>query len=515
MPLNAKQSYEELSKCHQFYASFHSAYELSSVNFITVPPKTIIVSTFHDNSMESYGNRRIYMNMIDEKDYLVHSLLTNNDDIPEHHKFHNKTIYMPGSCIPNIALEFVQHDKEPMILGVFDINNVYNNEDYDDITIENNEKNYNFNKLKFINSSILPSDMINRRDLFLKNVLSVIHDHSSADYGYIIFLEGCAGINFEDTYLNRSNLTKTDLSKIKKDKNSLIDLSWALSKYNRECVLDSLQKFTSKFTFYDKSPIDFSKYQHTKYNFEYDDVYKKKIRQVDKSVSGYFNKLSDRRLSDINEEDIYYNKSGETEGTPGMSITPEPVPEPEPTESNSRLKSRLKSKLKSRLKSKKKKPEPVNVFDKYFKKEVTQILSPKKTKKSPRKIQTVPRRSSRLTSSRNVYDGRKRNSKQSSKLKSRFITLQKSSSPVKKYMAKIDNKTIHFGAKNYSDYTKHKDRSRMRRYENRHRKRENWKKSGIKSAGFWSKWILWNKPSLSGSIKDTERRFGIKIKRKK
>jgi hypothetical protein len=51
----------------------------------------------------------------------------------------------------------------------------------------------------------------------------------------------------------------------------------------------------------------------------------------------------------------------------------------------------------------------------------------------------------------------------------------------------------------------------MHRYENRHKKRENWKKSGIKTAGFWSKWILWNKPSLNRSIKDTEERFNIKI----
>lgn len=110
-----------------------------------------------------------------------------------------------------------------------------------------------------------------------------------------------------------------------------------------------------------------------------------------------------------------------------------------------------------------------------------------------------------------MYDGKRR---RSSKLKSRVITLQKSTSPVKKYMAKIDNKTIHFGASGYLSYETHKDKNRMHRYENRHRKRENWKKSGIKTAGFWAKHILWNKPSLSASIKDTERRFGIKIKRK-
>ena len=78
-------------------------------------------------------------------------------------------------------------------------------------------------------------------------------------------------------------------------------------------------------------------------------------------------------------------------------------------------------------------------------------------------------------------------------------------------MVTIGNKTLHFGAKGYSDYTKHKNRSRMHRYETRHRSRENWKKSGLETAGFWSKWILWNKPGLIESIRDTEHRFGIKI----
>lgn len=91
------------------------------------------------------------------------------------------------------------------------------------------------------------------------------------------------------------------------------------------------------------------------------------------------------------------------------------------------------------------------------------------------------------------------------------IILKRSTNAAKKYAAVIGNKTVNFGAKGYSDYTKHKDYSRMKRYSIRHKSRENWGKSGIKSAGFWSKWILWNKPSLAASIKDTEKRFGIKI----
>ena len=96
-----------------------------------------------------------------------------------------------------------------------------------------------------------------------------------------------------------------------------------------------------------------------------------------------------------------------------------------------------------------------------------------------------------------------------------IIILKKSSRPGKKYMAIIRNKTVHFGSLPYSDYTLHKDPERKRLYDIRHKSRENWAKSGITTAGFWSKWILWNKPSLLTSIKDTERRFNIKIKREK
>lgn len=76
-------------------------------------------------------------------------------------------------------------------------------------------------------------------------------------------------------------------------------------------------------------------------------------------------------------------------------------------------------------------------------------------------------------------------------------------------------KTVQFGSKGYSDYTKHKNKDRMKRYESRHKVRENWTKSGINTAGFWSKWILWNKPSLIASINHTSKKFNITIKRSK
>lgn len=99
--------------------------------------------------------------------------------------------------------------------------------------------------------------------------------------------------------------------------------------------------------------------------------------------------------------------------------------------------------------------------------------------------------------------------------------IEKSSQPSKKFQVTIYNpktertRTVHFGAVGYSDYTIHKDYDRMQRYTIRHQKREDWTKRGVYSAGFWSKWILWNKPSLLGSIRDTAQRFGLKIQYKK
>lgn len=101
-----------------------------------------------------------------------------------------------------------------------------------------------------------------------------------------------------------------------------------------------------------------------------------------------------------------------------------------------------------------------------------------------------------------------------------LVYLQKSDKKDKKYMVTIFNpnknssikpKIVHFGADGYSDYTKHKDWDRMKRYESRHKKKENWNKSGIYTAGFWSKWILWNKPTIKDSIETIEKKFNITI----
>lgn len=71
--------------------------------------------------------------------------------------------------------------------------------------------------------------------------------------------------------------------------------------------------------------------------------------------------------------------------------------------------------------------------------------------------------------------------------------------------------TLNFGAYGYSDYTIHKDIKRKNSYIARHSVNEDWTKKGINTAGFWSKWILWNKENIKDSIRDTEKKFNIKI----
>jgi hypothetical protein len=91
-----------------------------------------------------------------------------------------------------------------------------------------------------------------------------------------------------------------------------------------------------------------------------------------------------------------------------------------------------------------------------------------------------------------------------------MIQLFKSNLKNKRYMVVFENgSTVHFGSPEYENFTMHRDSDRKRLYIIRHQTREDW--NDIKTPGFWSRWLIWNLPTLSQSIRDTEKRFGIKI----
>lgn len=77
--------------------------------------------------------------------------------------------------------------------------------------------------------------------------------------------------------------------------------------------------------------------------------------------------------------------------------------------------------------------------------------------------------------------------------------LRKSPVKNKKYRIVYNGKKIDFGDSRYEDYTTHKDPERRKNYLKRHASRENW--SDPYTPGFWSRWLLWEKPSLSAAIK--------------
>ena len=123
----------------------------------------------------------------------------------------------------------------------------------------------------------------------------------------------------------------------------------------------------------------------------------------------------------------------------------------------------------------------------------------KKSKRSPKLHKS--KRSKNIKKSKSL-----KLSKKSDKLK--LVKIVKSPKPEKKYIAHFSDGThTDFGAKGMSDFTKHKDSERKKRYMTRHSKRENWKSP--KTPGALSRWILWNKDTLKKSIADYKKRFKL------
>ena len=86
------------------------------------------------------------------------------------------------------------------------------------------------------------------------------------------------------------------------------------------------------------------------------------------------------------------------------------------------------------------------------------------------------------------------------------IVISPSSKPDKNFEARIDGKkSIHFGQAGASDFTQHKNLLRKDRYLQRHSKNEDW--NNPLTAAFYATNILWNKPTITESIRDTNRRF--------
>lgn len=77
----------------------------------------------------------------------------------------------------------------------------------------------------------------------------------------------------------------------------------------------------------------------------------------------------------------------------------------------------------------------------------------------------------------------------------------------KRFMAEINGKLIHFGAKNGSTYLEHKDKIKRENYIKRHKVNEDWTKINPASL---SRFILWgDSTNINDNIEDYKKRFKI------
>ena len=94
-----------------------------------------------------------------------------------------------------------------------------------------------------------------------------------------------------------------------------------------------------------------------------------------------------------------------------------------------------------------------------------------------------------------------------------YFTLEDGTAKGKRYKAIFYDKngkkikTTQFGSSSHDNYTIHKDDKRKELYLKRHHKDNI---DDPMSAGSLSWYLLWNKPTLQASIKEYERRFGMK-----
>ena len=99
----------------------------------------------------------------------------------------------------------------------------------------------------------------------------------------------------------------------------------------------------------------------------------------------------------------------------------------------------------------------------------------------------------------------------------RLINLQPANDEKHKYMAtfELNGRThkVKFGALGYNDYINYcrfslgMAEERKNQYIRRHQVREDW--TDITKPGTWSRYILWNKPTLKESLSDMRQRFSF------
>jgi len=89
------------------------------------------------------------------------------------------------------------------------------------------------------------------------------------------------------------------------------------------------------------------------------------------------------------------------------------------------------------------------------------------------------------------------------------ISIRPSSREGSKWVVDYGGHKIHFGARGYEDFTQHHDEFRRAAYIRRHATRERW--DDPMTAGFWSRWLLWENRDIVAAARNISRYLGRPI----
>jgi len=267
MPI--KESLEKVKEYEAYIILGHGNLEIhedDSNLFIKVPNNLIVMLTSNDIDTVMYANDEIkfYENVANNEHYIQESLLVNNEDLDKCHYLKNKAIYMPGSCIPNFYLDLEKEEEDSY--GIFNAN---------DLEIKDN---------------ILSPDKIVYKHLIQNNIrLSKILRDMNKGHKKILFINICYPLYFPDDTIEK--------------KYTHIVFSEEFVKFLRECQLDSLEKFTKKFTYFKKDEIPeylaakFHDERHEYYDYENENKIRNK--KLLKDVSKYLSTLPSSKSNSV------------------------------------------------------------------------------------------------------------------------------------------------------------------------------------------------------------------------
>jgi hypothetical protein len=99
-----------------------------------------------------------------------------------------------------------------------------------------------------------------------------------------------------------------------------------------------------------------------------------------------------------------------------------------------------------------------------------------------------------------------------------FLDVKRSKTPGKKLDAIFLNsntgkeRRVSFGTVGKLDFVNHKDKKLLEAYDEKHRKKENWK--DLMSKGALKKYILWSKPSMEDGVREYKKQLRGRIQKK-